>query len=98
MLSIAVAAALALPPAAGAFEFDNGNEDLSIRFDNTVRVNVTGRVASQDKAMIANPNFDDGDRNFDDGAMFERIDLLKKRGQWKDGDRVQGLRKTKPEV
>jgi small basic protein (TIGR04137 family) len=28
---------------------------------------------------------------------FERIDLLKKRGQWKDGDRVQGLRKTKPE-
>jgi small basic protein (TIGR04137 family) len=29
---------------------------------------------------------------------FERVDLLKKRGQWKDGDRVQGLRKTKPEV
>jgi len=28
---------------------------------------------------------------------FERVDLLKKRGQWKDGDRVQGLRKTKPE-
>ncbi len=29
---------------------------------------------------------------------FERVDLLKKRGQWKDGDRGQGLRKTKPEV
>ena len=29
---------------------------------------------------------------------FERIDLLKKRGQWKTGDRVQGLRKTKPDV
>lgn len=28
---------------------------------------------------------------------FERIDLLKKRGQWKEGDRVVGLRKTKPE-
>lgn len=28
---------------------------------------------------------------------FERIDLLKKRGQWKTGDRVLGLRKTKPE-
>ncbi|MCB1121544.1 MAG: small basic protein [Verrucomicrobiae bacterium] len=28
---------------------------------------------------------------------FERIDLLKKRGQWKEGDRVLGLRKTKPE-
>ncbi|MBQ9430360.1 MAG: small basic protein [Kiritimatiellae bacterium] len=28
---------------------------------------------------------------------FERVDLLKKRGQWKDGDRGLGLRKTKPE-
>lgn len=29
---------------------------------------------------------------------FERVDLLKKRSQWKEGDRVQGLRKTKPDV
>ena len=29
---------------------------------------------------------------------FERVELLKKRGQWKDGDRITGLRKTKPEV
>lgn len=29
---------------------------------------------------------------------FERVDLLKKRGQWKEGDRVSGLRKTKPDV
>ena len=29
---------------------------------------------------------------------FERVDLLRKRGQWKVGDRVQGLRKTKPDV
>jgi small basic protein (TIGR04137 family) len=29
---------------------------------------------------------------------FERIEILKKRGQWKSGDRVQGLRKTKPDV
>jgi len=29
---------------------------------------------------------------------FERIDLLKKRGQWKPGDRILGLRKTKPDV
>ncbi|MBN9691479.1 MAG: small basic protein [Verrucomicrobia bacterium] len=27
---------------------------------------------------------------------FERVALLKTRGQWKDGDRVTGLRKTKP--
>ena len=29
---------------------------------------------------------------------FERIEVLKKRGQWKPGDRVTGLRKTKAEV
>jgi small basic protein (TIGR04137 family) len=29
---------------------------------------------------------------------FERVELLKKRGQWKDGDRVIGLRKTKGEA
>lgn len=29
---------------------------------------------------------------------FERIDIMKKRGQWKNGDRVVGLKKTKPDV
>jgi small basic protein (TIGR04137 family) len=29
---------------------------------------------------------------------FERVELLKKRNQWKKGDRVTGLRKTKPEA
>lgn len=27
---------------------------------------------------------------------YERVELLRKRGQYKDGDRVTGLRKTKP--
>ncbi|MEO8428536.1 MAG: small basic protein, partial [Verrucomicrobiota bacterium] len=29
---------------------------------------------------------------------FERVELLRKRGDWKPGDRVTGLRKTKPEA
>ena len=29
---------------------------------------------------------------------FERVEILKKRGEWKDGDRITGLRKTKPEI
>ena len=29
---------------------------------------------------------------------FERIELLKKRGQWKEGQSVLGLVKTKPEL
>ncbi|MFM8715884.1 MAG: small basic protein [Spartobacteria bacterium] len=28
---------------------------------------------------------------------FERVELLRKRGQFKDGQRVMGLPKTKPE-
>ena len=29
---------------------------------------------------------------------FERVELLKKRGQWKNGNRVTGLPKTKAEA
>ena len=29
---------------------------------------------------------------------FERVELLKKRGQWKDGAKVVGLPKTKPDA
>ncbi len=29
---------------------------------------------------------------------FERIELLKQRGQWKVGDRITGLRKTKKDA
>jgi small basic protein (TIGR04137 family) len=29
---------------------------------------------------------------------FERVELLKKRGQWKDGQKVIGLPKTKPDM
>jgi len=30
-------------------------------------------------------------------TRFERVELLRKRGEWKDGQRVVGLKKTKPE-
>jgi small basic protein (TIGR04137 family) len=29
---------------------------------------------------------------------FERVEVLKRRGQWKSGDKVLGLRKTKPDA
>jgi len=29
---------------------------------------------------------------------FERVEVLRKRGQWKEGDRVMGLRKTKADA
>ena len=29
---------------------------------------------------------------------FERVEVLKRRGQWNEGDKVMGLRKTKPDA
>ncbi len=29
---------------------------------------------------------------------FERVEILKRRGQWKEGERVTGLRKTKADA
>lgn len=75
-LCIAIAAALMVPSLAGAFEVDTGNEDLTVRWDNTIRANVSIRAEAQDKDILANPNYDDGDRNFDQGHMFARVDLL----------------------
>ena len=74
--SAAIAAALAVPSAAGAFEFDTGNENLSVRWDNTVRLNALSRVASQDEAILGNVNYDDADRNWDTGSLFTRFDVL----------------------
>ncbi len=76
VISAALAAAFALPGAVGAFEINTGNEDIQLRWDNTVRLNIVERIEAQDEAMLKNPNFDDGDRNFDRGRVFTRIDWL----------------------
>ena len=76
VLGMAVATALALPQIAAAYEFDLGSEDLSFRWDNTLRLNIADRVAGQNKDMIANPNYDDGDRNFNTGSIWTRFDVL----------------------
>jgi len=51
------------------------------------------RLMSQHRSLRAASNTG-GKRNV--LKRFERVELLKKRGQWKEGDRVVGLRKTKP--
>lgn len=60
-----------------AVEIDTGNPDRVLRFDNTLRYNLGYRVQKQDPAILANPNFDDGNRNFGKGAQVaNRFDLL----------------------
>jgi len=62
---------------AQAFEIDTGNPDVALRWDNTFRYNLGQRTQSQDSAIIANPNYDDGDRNFDRGSLVaNRLDLI----------------------
>src|SRR3982751_3191637 len=74
---LAIASMLGGVNAACAFEFDTGNPDLSLRWDNTVRYNLGVRAQSQDPSLLASPNFDDGDRNFSRGAIVtNRLDVL----------------------
>ncbi|MCA0244594.1 MAG: DUF1302 domain-containing protein [Proteobacteria bacterium] len=74
-LAVALGAGLAVD--AGAFEIDTGNPELKIHWDQTLRYNFGKRVQAQDPAILANPNKDDGDRNFAKGStVTNRIDLL----------------------
>ena len=70
-------AALFVAPVAHAFEIDTGNEDLTVRWDNTVRYNLGIRAQGQNSQILGNPNYDDGDRNFSNGSIVtNRFDLL----------------------
>lgn len=96
------AAALAVAPAAQAFEFDMGNSDLRMRWDNTVNVSTSLRVKKQSGKLIDSANGgnnvdyganqDDGNRNFDKGFISERVDLLSEfeLGTWDYGLRLSG--------
>ncbi len=75
--AVAAALCVGLCSAAHAFELNTGNEDVKIHWDNTLRYTFGKRAEAQDPAILANPNKDDGDRNFKKGAtVTNRIDLL----------------------
>ncbi len=76
-LNAALMVAFAAPTAALAFEIPVENEDISMRWDNTLRYNLGYRVQDQDPAILKNPNFDDGDRNFNSHQFVtNRFDVL----------------------
>ncbi len=76
-LSAALAAMFAAPASVWAFEIPTGNEDLAMRFDNTIRYNLGIRTQSQDRALLGNVNLDDGNRNFNVGDIVtNRFDGL----------------------
>ena len=76
-LALAITGVLAAMQSAHAFEIGTGNPDIQMRWDNTVRYNLGMRAESQDRAIVGNPNFDDGDRNFNNGSLVtNRFDVL----------------------
>jgi len=75
-IAVAIGSLFAMDTAR-AFDIDTGNQDLSIRWDNTVRYNLGVRAQPQDANLLASPNFDDGDRNFRNGSLVtNRLDVL----------------------
>ena len=63
--------------AAGATEFDMGNPDMSLRWDNTVRYNIAVRVEGKDPKIANAPNTDESDNKFGRGHVVNnRVDLF----------------------
>lgn len=73
---VCVAGMLSSGGAVHAFEFDTGNPELAVRWDNSLRYTYAHRVQAQDAIILRNANNDDGDRNFDKGTVLNRLDLL----------------------
>jgi hypothetical protein len=75
-LSALTVAIVLLPNmSAQAFQFDTGS-DIEVRWDNTLKYSNAWRIKDQHDKLIADPNLDDGDRNFDQGLISNRVDLL----------------------
>lgn len=77
-LSIAVMTLCSMTSSfASAEDLKIGNADVVVRWDNTVRYNYGIRMQEQNPALLANPNTDDGNRNFGKGqTIANRLDLL----------------------
>ena len=70
------AAGLLAAPGAGALELDTGNPTLKARWDNTIKYSTAFRLKNPAAELVADPNLDDGDRNFRKGLITNRLDLL----------------------
>lgn len=70
-------AVLAAAASAQAAEFDSGNPDLKIRWDNTVRYNLSRRMEGIDPLIGNNSTTHESDNKFSKGSIVNnRVDLL----------------------
>ncbi|WP_338759553.1 DUF1302 family protein [Massilia sp. METH4] len=75
LLASMMAQVFAVPFAHGG-EIETSVPDLKIRWDNTVKYSAAFRVKDPSDQFKADPNQDDGTRNFDRGLVSNRLDLL----------------------
>ena len=52
------------------------DDGFDVRWDNTLRYTAAFRTFGRDPELEANPNWDDGDRNFAPGVIANRLDVL----------------------
>jgi len=75
--AVAAACATGFLPAAHAMDFDLGNPDLTVRWDNTIRLNYAQRMNERNSKFANTAIADEGTFSFDKhDAVAERIDLL----------------------
>ncbi len=77
--ALPVVAVLSATMPAGAVEVLR-NDDLVVRWDNTFKYSAAWRLDRADRALISDPNSDLGDRNFSQGLVSNRLDLLSELG------------------
>ncbi len=80
-LAVAMLVQFGAAPQAWAFEFDTGNPDLKVLWDNTLKYSTAWRLRDPSSKLTTQPfatfpNLDDGDRNFGKGVISNRLDLL----------------------
>ena len=68
-----------------AAQIETGNPDIRIYFDNTLKYSLAWRVTGPDAAVAdssigVQANTNDGDQNFDQGLISNRVDLLSEFG------------------
>lgn len=76
LVALLLAGGVLAVPAAWSFEIDMGNPDVKARWDNTFKYSNAFRLKSASAGLLADPNLDDGNRNFGKGLISNRGDLL----------------------
>lgn len=76
-IAAAIAMAFGCANSAHATEFDTGNPDLVIRWDNTLRYNLGMRMEKQDPRIMSGVPYDESDARFGrHDIVTNRLDLL----------------------